>query len=378
MDRSRQVALLPLVLLAHVDEQRMIRAVEARVHVSDVEISSISSLTSARSSLYVAITFQSIACVPVCWPEGRSPAVTTAPRWCSRLPSSRVSRTRVTAIVGVVAAVAGGAWWRSRRCPMTALPRPRAPPRRPGARGRRRSRSISASAPTARQSTFAEHSALRARATPGGRPRCSAARLARGPGGTGATPRGPTAPSTGSTQLAGLHPKSPVVQLNLGTALFWSGQAGSKQAWQEAADAGPDTNYAVVAGNLLYPAYAPKLPIFVPAERAPRALAALQRPSGPAAPPARAKRTGRHPAGALFYGVALQSLGRQLSAERVYARAARRWPNSAEAQVAAAVGRFDKAQPAAAFSRLGPLTRRFRRPPRCDSTSGCCCSGPAR
>jgi hypothetical protein len=30
-----------------------------------------------------------------------------------------------------------------------------------------------------------------------------------------------------------------------------------------------------------------------------------------------------------------------------------------EAQVAAAVGRFDKARPAEAFSRLGPLTRRF-------------------
>jgi tetratricopeptide (TPR) repeat protein len=169
----------------------------------------------------------------------------------------------------------------------------------------------------------------------------------------------PTGTVNRLTQLAGLHPKSPVVQLNLGTALFWSGQAGSKQAWQEAADAGPDTNYAVVAGNLLYPAYAPKLPIFVPAERAPRALAALQ------AHPDRQLRLLERNArdgtlrDALFYGVALQSLGRQLSAERVYARAARRWPNSAEAQVAAAVGRFDKAQPAAAFSRLGPLTRRF-------------------
>ncbi|HJU48828.1 MAG TPA: hypothetical protein VJ689_11870, partial [Gaiellaceae bacterium] len=36
-------------------------------------------------------------------------------------------------------------------------------------------------------------------------------------------------------------------------------------------------------------------------------------------------------------------------------------PRDAEAQVAAAVGRFDKARPAEAFSRLGPLTRRFPR-----------------
>ena len=49
----------------------------------------------------------------------------------------------------------------------------------------------------------------------------------------------------------------------------------------------------------------------------------------------------------------------QRSAERVFARAAREAPGNAEAQVAAAVGRFDKARPAEAFSRLGPLTRRF-------------------
>ena len=36
-----------------------------------------------------------------------------------------------------------------------------------------------------------------------------------------------------------------------------------------------------------------------------------------------------------------------------------RKPHVPEAQVAAAVGRFDKARPADAFSRLGPLTRRF-------------------
>ena len=47
------------------------------------------------------------------------------------------------------------------------------------------------------------------------------------------------------------------------------------------------------------------------------------------------------------------------SAERVFAAAARQAPGNVEAQVAAAVGRFDKARPADAFSRLGPLSRRF-------------------
>ena len=61
----------------------------------------------------------------------------------------------------------------------------------------------------------------------------------------------------------------------------------------------------------------------------------------------------------LRYGVALQRLGRPLSAERVYAAAARAAPNDPEARTAAAVGRFDKDDPARAFSRLGPLTQRF-------------------
>jgi predicted Zn-dependent protease len=57
--------------------------------------------------------------------------------------------------------------------------------------------------------------------------------------------------------------------------------------------------------------------------------------------------------------VALQRLGKQRSAEKAFAAAVRMAPHDAEAQVAAAVGLFDKAQPAKAFSQLGPLTRTF-------------------
>ena len=63
--------------------------------------------------------------------------------------------------------------------------------------------------------------------------------------------------------------------------------------------------------------------------------------------------------GKLLYGTALQRLSRPLSARRVFSSAARQAPEDVEAQVADAVGRFDKSRPAAAFSRLGPLTRRF-------------------
>ena len=51
----------------------------------------------------------------------------------------------------------------------------------------------------------------------------------------------------------------------------------------------------------------------------------------------------------------------QHSAERLYAKAARLHPNDADAQVAAAVGRFDMDDLSASFSRLGPLVTRFPR-----------------
>lgn len=159
------------------------------------------------------------------------------------------------------------------------------------------------------------------------------------------------------TQLSGLHPKSAALQLNLGVAQFWSGEGGAKDAWESAADLEPDTAYAVTAGNLLHPDFAHNLPIFVPQKEAPAAIRRLAPPAQFAMLERRARNgtvTDR-----LYYGVALQRLGRQISAERVYAGAARAAPNDPEARVAAAVGLFDKAQPARAFSQLGPLTRTF-------------------
>jgi tetratricopeptide (TPR) repeat protein len=157
-------------------------------------------------------------------------------------------------------------------------------------------------------------------------------------------------------RLAGLHPRKAVVQLNLGVALLWSGLAGSEDAWRAAASSEPDSPYAIVAGNLLHPEYARGIPIFVTTVPLPAELDALT----PAAQLERLRRGAETSVdGKLLYGVALQRLGRQLSARKVFAAAARQAPANVEAQVAAAVGRFDKARPAEAFSRLGPLTRRF-------------------
>ena len=157
-------------------------------------------------------------------------------------------------------------------------------------------------------------------------------------------------------RLAGLHPQKAVVQLNLGVALFWSGLAGSEDAWRAAAQSEPDTPYAIAAGNLLHPEYARGMPLFVTTVPLPGGLDALT--------PAKQLESlrlgaGKSVDGKLLYGVALQRLGRQRSAQRVFSAAAREAPTNVEAQVAAAVGRFDKTRPAEAFSRLGPLARRF-------------------
>lgn len=156
-------------------------------------------------------------------------------------------------------------------------------------------------------------------------------------------------------RLASGHPHSSLVPLNLGIALFWAGRKqAALAAWRQAKRAAPDTLSAVRADDLLHPGYNRGLPTFVPSFNPPAALSRLA-PERQLAALAR----GRSVRSKLLYGVALQRLGRPLSAERVFAQAAALAPDDAEAQVAAAVGRFDKDHPERAFSRLGPLTQQF-------------------
>jgi len=139
-------------------------------------------------------------------------------------------------------------------------------------------------------------------------------------------------------QLAAEAPRNGVVRLNLGFALFWSGRREEAvAAWRETRRIAPDSVAAVRADDLLYPQFARGLPIFVPGEPQDQA--------------------GRH----LAAGVRFQRLGRQLSARRQFDEAVRLAPDDPETLVAAAVVRFDKANPSAAFSSLGPLAQRFPR-----------------
>ena len=159
-------------------------------------------------------------------------------------------------------------------------------------------------------------------------------------------------------QLAALRPQSAAVQLHLGLADYWIGNSGAEAAWQSARTLEPDTMYSVTAGNLLFPQFFKGNPIFVTKAPLPDGFRSLT----PAAQlDVLGTRSTKSVAGALQYGAALQRLGHQVSAERVFQRAAKSAPEDPEAQAAAAVGRFDKAAPAKAFSRLGPLSQRFPR-----------------
>jgi len=159
-------------------------------------------------------------------------------------------------------------------------------------------------------------------------------------------------------RLAGELPRRADVRLNLGFALFWSGRREQAvEAWREARRVQPDSLAAVRAGDLLFPQYARGLPVFVPSFEPPQEIRALPEDEQLRRLRAAAARGGTREK--LLYGVALQRIGRPISARRAYDRAAALAPDDPEPLVAAAVARFDKASPEAAFSRLGPLARRF-------------------
>lgn len=144
----------------------------------------------------------------------------------------------------------------------------------------------------------------------------------------------PVAAARALEQLAFQAPSDPVVQFNYATTLFCAGYlADADTAYRAAKRAGRDTYYEIQADLILHPQYFTKAgyPPFLSESNEPL----------------------------LVQGAILQRNGHQHSAERVWAKAARLHPESDEAQVAAAVGRFDMDNLSASFSRLGPLVRRF-------------------
>jgi tetratricopeptide (TPR) repeat protein len=132
--------------------------------------------------------------------------------------------------------------------------------------------------------------------------------------------------------LAARNPRNALVRLELGLALALSGQnEDARRWWREAERVQPDSPSAVRAQDLRHPRTPPGLPPFVPNSRNPH----------------------------LLRGAGFQQALRPISARREFAAAVRAAPNDPETLTAQAVGLYDKDRPAVAFSRLGPLARRF-------------------
>lgn len=156
--------------------------------------------------------------------------------------------------------------------------------------------------------------------------------------------------------LVAENPDSGVARLHLGFALLAGGDLGAaEEQWRETERRDPDTPAALRAEDLLHPEFAPGHPPFVAQVELPPGLEGLT-PAEQLAELERHARSGGVEA-KLAYGMALQRVGRPVSVRETFAAAAAADPESLPARVAAALGRFDKDDPSAAFSRLGPLAR---------------------
>jgi tetratricopeptide (TPR) repeat protein len=153
------------------------------------------------------------------------------------------------------------------------------------------------------------------------------------------------------------HPASALVRLHLGLALYAEEEREEAEAeWRQAEERDPDSAAAVRAESLLHPDMAPGRPFFFPRETPEPPLAEDLTVADELTELERRAQSGQV-SDLLAYGVALQRVGRPVSAREVFDRALETEPGSLEAQVAAAVARFDKDAPEDAFSRLGPLAR---------------------
>jgi tetratricopeptide (TPR) repeat protein len=162
--------------------------------------------------------------------------------------------------------------------------------------------------------------------------------------------------------LAAEHPASALVELHRGLALFWEGKDGEAEAaWRRAEAIDPDSPAALRAESLVHPEMPAGRPFFVAGEAVPQDVAGLS-PLEQLAELERRAEAG-NAEDWILYGAALQRAGRSVSARAAFDRAVSLAPQDLEAQTAAAVARFDKDDPAQAFSRLGPLSARYAAEP---------------
>jgi tetratricopeptide (TPR) repeat protein len=157
-------------------------------------------------------------------------------------------------------------------------------------------------------------------------------------------------------ELEASHPDSALVHLHLGLALYAEGRQDEAAAeWRKAVEVEPDSESAVRAGDVLHPDMAPGLPSFFTTLEPPPGLTGKSPQEQLDELEAAARGGGADQW--ILYGTALQRVGKPISARAAFDRALELAPDRLDAKVAAAVGRFGKDDPSAAFSRLGPLAR---------------------
>ncbi len=241
----------------------------------------------------------------------------------------------------------------------------------------RRSRSRSASAPTPRRGIWRGPRLSTSGETPTGRCALREARLARGEGRHRVRRRGRTARSTGSSSS-----RSSIRRSRSCSSTSDSRGCGRTRAirWRRGARRSTPSR---TRRTRSWPGTS-SIPIFRAVFPRSSRRSRLRRRSR-ASPPARqlealrvAAQSGEAFASSCSTASASSASGRPVSAARVFDRASRRFPNDVEAQVAGAVGQFDKDAPEKAFGRLGPLSRHVsERADACASISASCCCGRA-
>jgi len=258
-------------------------------------------------------------------------------------PRARVLAVVAAAAAVVVAVVVGGTWLQSRGERTTAPgsvahPRSGTPPLLFdfGTRNDAETRELSAGAALLRRGKKAQAAAIF------GRYHSLQAQL----GSAFAT--WPNGSLDSVKQIVAANPHSPVAQLHLALALYWSGRnADAVKAFQQVDSRFPDSASAVSAEDLLYAnRFVPGLPYMI---------APLSLPEAPTL----AAQLEKAKASPLVYGVMLWRLDRRISARHALDRAAAQAPQDPVAQTLDAVSYFTKKNPRAAFARLGPLTGRF-------------------
>ena len=180
-------------------------------------------------------------------------------------------------------------------------------------------------------------------------------------------------------QLAGLHPQRAVVQLNLGRRALLGrarGRGGRVARGRRTRSRTPGTRSSPATSFIPSTPGSPCLRDGDPDPELPAGPHAGH-PARAASQSCRGRGGGRGKASLPLRAAAARAPG--VGRARVHGGRAGRAPANAEAQVAGAVGRFDKTRPADAFSALGPLTRRFPRAVRPSAfISASFCSGLAR